>query len=168
MRRHQGGDRRSAQRRRLVMTVVVAVAGLGLTGCGDAGSDDETAAPEPATVEPVEGGDVNRITLTDRAAERLGVETAVVEVTPSDGLAPARTAIPYAAVIYDPAGQTWTYTSPEPNTFERHAIFVEDIRGAIGDPAEQVAILALGPPAGTTVVTAGAAELFGTEYEVGH
>jgi hypothetical protein len=162
MRRHEG---RSGRLRWLPL---VAVAVLAVSGCADAGSDEESTAPEPATVEPIEGGDLNRITLTARAAERLGVETAVVQAEPPNGLAPARTSIPYAAVIYDPAGQTWTYISPEPNIFERQAITVEDIRGAVDDPAQQVAILALGPPAGTTVVTAGAAELFGTEYEVGH
>jgi hypothetical protein len=160
--------RREGRSGHLGWLAVVAVAALGVSGCGDAGSDDEATAPEPAAVEPIEGGDVSRITLTARAAERLGVETAVVVAEPPNGLAPARTSIPYAAVIYDPAGQTWTYVSPEPNTFERHAITVEDIRGAVDDPAQQVAILTLGPPAGTTVVTAGAAELFGTEYEVGH
>jgi hypothetical protein len=160
--------RREGRAGRLRWLPLVAVAVLGVSGCGDAGSDDEATAPEPATVEPIEGGDVNRITLTTRAAERLGVETAGVEALPPYFLGPARTSIPYAAVIYDPAGQTWTYVSPEPNTFERHAIAVEDIRGAADDPAQQVAILAAGPPAGTTVVTAGAAELFGTEYEVGH
>jgi hypothetical protein len=148
---------------------VVALAVLMVSGCGDAGSDDDEATTaDPATVEPIEGGEVNRITLTARATERLGIETAAVELTPPDALAPPRTSIPYAAVIYDPAGQTWTYVNPEPNTFERHAIAVEDIRGSAVDPALQVAILSLGPPAGTTVVTTGAAELFGTEYEVGH
>jgi hypothetical protein len=159
---------REGRSRVLCWFPAIAVAVLAVSGCGDAGSDDETTAPEPATVEPIDGGEVNRITLTARASERLGIETAAVELRPPDALAPARTSIPYAAVIYDPAGQTWTYVSPEPNTFERHAISVEDIRGAAEDPAQQVAILALGPPEGTTVVTAGAAELFGTEYEVGH
>jgi hypothetical protein len=163
MRRHEG---RSGRLRWLPL---VAVAVLAVSGCGDAGSDDEATTAEPATVEPVEGGEVNRITLTARAAERLGVDTAVVAAEPPVAFgAPARTSIPYAAVIYDPAGQTWTYVSPEPNTFERQAITVEDIRGAVDDPLEQMAVLALGPPAGTTVVTDGAAELFGTEYEVGH
>ena len=31
-----------------------------------------------------------------------------------------------------------------------------------------LAVLAAGPPVGATVVTAGAAELFGTEFGVGH
>ena len=38
------------------------------------------------------------------------------------------------------------------------------VRYVVGDdPAARTAVLESGPPAGTTVVTAGAAELFGTD-----
>jgi hypothetical protein len=68
--------------------------------------------------------------------------------------------IPYAAVLYDPRGNTWTYTNPEPLVFVRHSIDVEFIEG-------DRAVLREGPAAGTTVVTAGAAELFGVEQKFG-
>jgi hypothetical protein len=44
-------------------------------------------------------------------------------------------------------------------TYERKPITVTDIDGA-------VALLSVGPPAGTPVVTVGAAELLGTEYNI--
>jgi hypothetical protein len=68
--------------------------------------------------------------------------------------------IPYAAVLYDPHGNTWTYTNPEPLVFVRHRIDIEFIEG-------DRAVLREGPAIGTTVVTAGAAELFGVENKFG-
>ena len=68
--------------------------------------------------------------------------------------------IPYAAVIYDPRGNTWTYTNPEPLVFVRHRIDVEFIEG-------DRAVLREGPATGTTVVTAGAAVLLGVEQKFG-
>jgi hypothetical protein len=72
-----------------------------------------------------------------------------------------RQVIPYGAVIYDADGATWTYTSEAPLTFVRQAITIDTIDG------DQV-WLSEGPPDGTSVVSVGAAELYGTEYEVGH
>jgi hypothetical protein len=68
--------------------------------------------------------------------------------------------MPYAAVLYDPNGDTWAYTNPEPLVFVRSPITVVTIEG-------NRAVLSAGPAAGTQVVTVGAAELLGTEYEVG-
>lgn len=68
--------------------------------------------------------------------------------------------IPYAAVLYDPRGYTWTFMNPEPLVFVRHRIDVEFIEG-------DRAVLREGPATGTTVVTAGAAELFGVEQKFG-
>lgn len=72
-----------------------------------------------------------------------------------------RRVIPYAAVIYDLEGATWAYISPDPLTFVRASIEVDYIDG-------DRAILINGPPAGTAVVTAGAAELYGEEFGIGH
>lgn len=71
-----------------------------------------------------------------------------------------RKVVPYASVIYDLQGDTWTYISPEPLVFVRHRITVDYIDG-------DLAVLLDGPPAGTAVVTVGAAELFGAELGVG-
>jgi hypothetical protein len=86
--------------------------------------------------------------------QRVRVELALGSPTP-------RKIIPYAAVIYDPTGATWTYTTQKPLTYIRHSITVDYIDG-------EHAILLEGPDAGTLVVTAGAAELYGEEFGVGH
>jgi hypothetical protein len=72
-----------------------------------------------------------------------------------------RKIIPYASVVYDPSGATWIYTSPKPLTFIRQPIVVDYIEA-------DLAILVEGPSAGTIVVTAGSAELYGEEYGIGH
>lgn len=131
-----------------------AVAGVVLLG----GKDSESAAighAEPAVLEHVEGESLSRVVLTPHAAERLGIETSPVR-TAAKG-----TAVPYAALIYDPQGDTWVYTSPERLVFVRAPIEVDRIEG-------EVAYLSEGPASGTEVVAVGGAELYGVEFEVGH
>ena len=133
---------------------------LGVSACAEAEVEADTAAnDEPATVEHVEGSEFSRVTFTAKAAERIGIETAEVQEAQGDGA--QRLVIPYAAVLYGPNGETWTYTNPEPLVFVRHLISVDSIEG-------DLAMLTEGPPPGTTVVTVGAAELIGTEFGVGH
>ena len=142
------------------MIGVVAAAGLGLAGCSPASIDLPAVANEPPShVEPIEGSELSRVTLSERAAQRLGIETA--EVSSEEIAGTPRQIIPYGAVIYDSSGATWTYTSPEPLTFVRHPITINAIDG-------DQAVLSEGPEDGTTVVSVGAAELYGTEYKVGH
>jgi hypothetical protein len=69
-------------------------------------------------------------------------------------------AVPYSAVIYDIKGDTWVYTNPEGLMFVRAPIVIDFIDG-------ETAFLADGPDTGTTVVTNGAAELYGAETGVG-
>ena len=68
--------------------------------------------------------------------------------------------VPYGALLYDSKGATWLYTSPASLTFVRAPIVVERIDG------DRVTVRT-GPPAGTAVVTVGAALLFGLETGVG-
>lgn len=68
--------------------------------------------------------------------------------------------IPYAAVLYGLEGEAWVYTNPEPLVFVRHPIVIDYIDG-------DQAVLSEGVPAGTQVVTVGAAELLGAELGVG-
>jgi hypothetical protein len=140
-------------RRPGLAAVLVALVFL-VPACKSDAAEEEASGSELATVEPVEGTDVSTVTLTEEAAERIDVQTQSVESSHGE------LAIPYAAVLYDPAGDTWTYTSPESLTFVRAPIDVDRI---VGDRA----FLSDGPPAGTDVVVVGAAELLGTEYEVG-
>ena len=114
---------------------------------------------KPAHVEAIAGTDLHKVTLSARAAERLDIKTDRVQETVVGGA--KRKVVPYAAVLYDARGANWVYTSPEPLVFVRHRIAVDYISG-------DRAVLSQGPPAGTAVVTVGAAELFGAEFEIGH
>jgi hypothetical protein len=71
-----------------------------------------------------------------------------------------RKVVPYAAILYDASGNTWAYTAPEPLRFVRQPIKIDFIDG-------EKAVLLDGPPAGTPVVTVGAALLLGVEIGVG-
>jgi hypothetical protein len=136
---------------RLVVTglVLLAVA-VSLSACETAA--EEEGEEQAATVEPIKGTDVSRLTLTKEASERLGIETTSIQRTGG------RTVVPDAAVIYDPDGKTFTYTSPKPLTFVRKDVTVDHISGT-------KAVLKNGPPAGTAVVTVGSPELSGLENE---
>jgi hypothetical protein len=123
-------------------------------------SGEETADDKVATVESIEGSEVARITLSADAARRLDIQTAPVRATRVESGEEPLITIPYAAVLYDPRGETWTYTNPEPLVFIRALIRVDRITG-------RTAVLSSGPPPGTQVVTVGGSELLGTEYEVG-
>ena len=133
------------------------IAGLYLAGCQQAAEKKEKVAP--AHVEHIEGEEVSRVTLTEKAAERLAVTLDVVRDERMGGA--LRRVVPYGAVLYDVNGRTWVYTSPESLVFVRREIVVDHIAG-------DLAVLTDGPPAGTRVVTLGATELHGAEFEIGH
>jgi hypothetical protein len=124
-----------------------------LAACGNT-SSDEAGGETSAIVKHVKGSDVKRVILTAEAARRLGVRLTKVR---SDGAATHRTAIPYSAVLYDPNGQTWTYTSPKPLEFVRKDITVDRFDG-------DTAILTKGPPVGAAIVSVGSTEIWGVEY----
>ena len=146
------------QRRNRWIVSVLIVAALSLTACGGSTSADEEASA-PAVLEQIEGSDLMRITLTEEAASRLDIQTATVQEGQAAGSSTQQTTIPYAAVLYEPDGVTFTYTSPEPLVFVRQPITVDRIDG-------DLAFLTDGPPTGTAVVVVGAAELFGTELGI--
>ena len=143
-------------RRAASLIVAVAVMVGPLIGCTR--SSEEPPASDVAQVEQIAGSDVARVTLTQEAADRLDIR--ISRVTAEAGRSGGNSTIPYAAVLYDPDGNTWTYTNPEPLVFVRAPIRVDRIRNGM-------AVLSSGPSPGTAVVTTGAAELLGTEYEVG-
>jgi hypothetical protein len=145
--------------RRTGMIAIVVVLALTLPGCKNDSAGEETGANDLVTLEPIEGSDVMQVTLSEEAASRLDIQTAPVETAGKTSGA-ATSTMPYAAILYDPAGDTWTYTNPEPLVFVRAPVDVIRIEG-------DTAMLSSGPPAGTEVVTVGAAELLGSEYEVG-
>ena len=138
---------------------LVLIAGVvSLSACGEASSgyDYETASHhEPAKLEPIKGTDVQRVIFDAEGAERVGLRTAPIRQNGQE------TVIPYDAVIYSSDGKTYTYTAPEPLTFVRQNIAIDDVDG---DSVK----LSSGPPADTEIITVGAAEVYGTEFEVAH
>ena len=145
--------------RQLLVAAGLLVVGLQLSACTQESAEADSAGAEPAKVEHLEGSDVSRLTLTAKAAERLGIQTKPVIRGPVRGR--QRSVIPYSAVLYDAKGDAWVYVNPEPNTYVRERITVEFIEGG-------QAVLTKGPAEGSPVVTVGAAELYGTEFGVGH
>lgn len=125
-----------------------------LAGCAQGEVAGIVSEDPPVRVEKNEASGISRLTLSAKAAERLGIATGAVSA------AGAGTAIPYAALVYDKKGKTWVYTNPQGRDFVRQEIEVERI---VGD----LAFLSSGPPVGTAVVTVGTAELWGVDTGVG-
>jgi hypothetical protein len=143
--------------RRALAAVALLVVGVGSAGCrGGVPAAEEQV--QPATVEAVAGTEVSRVTLTEEGAGRLGIRTA--PVAQAAGKGPARTTIPFSAVLYDADGQAWAYTTAGENAFVRAPITVDRIDG-------ETAYLREGPAADTMVVTVGVPELYGAEFGVG-
>ena len=137
---------------------LAAAAALVLTGCG---VTQATADRPPAVVQPVQGSQIPQVRLTDQAMHRIGIATQAVRVatvTVAGRRGPYKV-IPYSAVIYDNDGSTWSYVNTAARTFMRERITVRVIRGA-------TAIVSQGPASGAMVVTVGAPELLGTEYNI--
>ncbi len=152
-------DRKSRRQLRAAWAgLVLIAAGMSLSACGgseEAGYPESASHHEPAKLEAIEGTDVKRVVFSAEGAERTGLQTAPIR---QDG---QRKVMPYAALIYDAEGNAYTYTSPERLTYVRQKIEVDRVEG-------DSVVLSVGPPAGTEVVTVGAAEVYGTEFEVAH
>jgi hypothetical protein len=145
--------------RRLLVGLLAGLIAVGVTGC--AGAEEETdgsANGDAAKVEQVAGSSFPQITLSDEAVERLGVATDPVTMQASGDI--QQPTIPYQAVFYDAQGQAFTYVSSQPHVYTRVPLTVDEVQG-------DTAVLATGPPAGTAVVTTGAAELWGAETGIG-
>ena len=141
------------------LVLVLIIAGLQLSACQQQSSTHHFE--HPAKVEHIEGSEFSRVTLTEKAAQRIDLQTDQVREVKVKRSATKRRVVPYSSLIYDPNGQTWVYTSPHPRTFVRHKVEVDYIEG-------DVVVLNDGPPTGTVVASVGVAELYGTEFEVGH
>ena len=131
---------------KLFAVLLIVLSGL-LTACATASSKAEKI--NPVQLEEIDGSELKRVILTEKAAERIDVQTA-----PAEGKT-----VPYAAVIYDTEGNTWVYTNPEPLTFLRQAVLLDRIEGDkafLNEPLEK----------GTNVVIVGVAEIYGAETGV--
>jgi hypothetical protein len=157
-RSRSGLERRRQLRAACIGLVLIAACVVTLSACGEASSgyDYETASHhEPAKLEPIKGTDVQRVIFDAEGAKRVGLKTAPIRQNGQG------TVIPYDAVIYDADGKTYAYTAPKPLTYVRQEIAIDHVAG-------DSVMLSDGPPAGTEVVTVGAAQVYGTEFEVAH
>lgn len=139
---------------RLYRWASIPLIALSLGGCARAAGPQNTRADQAAKVTRVTGqANLHLVTLSAEAVTRLDIQTTRVQG--------GRTkVIPFTAVIYDPDGQSWAYVVVGDRTYERASVSIDHIDG-------DQAVLKAGPPDGTPVVTAGAAELLGIEYGVG-
>lgn len=139
-----------------IVVVLLAVCAVSLLVVVNNSSSD-TASGAATKSQPYEIGEkdattgIASVTLTEKAAERTGIETAAVE----DGSA-GTLAVPYSAIWYDAKGGAFVYVVTAPLSYVRAPITVDRVEG-------DQAILSAGPSAGTEVVTQGAAELYGAE-----
>jgi hypothetical protein len=134
------------------LALALVAGALALGGCTQVEEFESKSAP--TSVKPLKGQeDIQQVTFTADAARRAGVRTAAVR---GSGL---ETSIPYAALIYNEDGNTYTYVSRKPLVFVRTRIGVDHI-------ANGRVVLRRGPPIGTRVVTTGAAEVYSAEFGV--
>jgi hypothetical protein len=148
-------ERKMFHRNRWLVLIMI-MAFLMLAACSDAAAIGGKS--EPAIVEPIAGTEFNRVILTAKAAQRLGIELDSIREEQMNGK--LEMVLPYAAILYGLNGETWAYTSPDTLTFVRSPITVDYIEG-------DNVVLVDGPPVGTDVVTVGVAELFGTDTGIG-
>jgi hypothetical protein len=151
-------------RGRLLILILPVLVGLSLGACTKA-AEPVAEENEPATIEPVAGTNLKAVTLTEKAAKRLDIQTGMIrlaQVQPRHGVGTRarREVMPAAAVFYDANGGTWTYTNPKPLVFVLKRVVVDYVDG-------DFAVLAQGPPIGTRVVTVGTTELYGIEFGLG-
>ena len=144
------------------VTVAVLLLSLpSVAGCTPVEPGAASSGTEAAHVEEVDA-ERSRVVLTSDAVARLGLETAAVTLSPSAGRSGrARLAIPYAALLFAPDGTPWTYVAEGDRSYLRAPLTLDSVSAGR-------ALLLAGPPVGSSVVTAGAAELLGTELDVGH
>ena len=140
----------------IILTLIL-MGALSLVACSS--GEPEVDEIEPATIG--DGGEYNLVTLTEKAAERLGIQSEAVGEEEVDGVNVL--VVPYASLIYGLNGETWAYIrnpGADSLTFTRVPITVDRIDGGR-------VLLTEGPDIGSHVVTVGVAELYGADTGVG-
>ena len=145
--------------KRLTVAAGLLIAAMPLAGCQRHVVAHQSE--HPATVEHIEGQAINRVTMTEKAIARIDLKTDEVREQKVSRSKDVRRVVPHSSLIYDPQGQTWIYTSPQPRTFIKTKVGVEYVEG-------DMAVLTDGPPVGTVVVSQAAAEVYGADSGVGH
>jgi hypothetical protein len=144
-------SRRSSLRRLRLAGLALVACGLAVSGCKEVPSN--LVESQPYELEEIKGTDIKRVKLADETAKKVDLRTTSVRRTGK------RKVVPHASLIYNPEGDVFVYTRPEPRTYVRAPVEVVRVAG-------DRAVLSDGPPSGTTIVTVGAAELLATEYEI--
>ena len=140
--------------RRVGAACVAAALALAPAACKQADAV-EVEHYQASSITPGEDGEHPTVTITELAAEQVGLETVMVKKTK------VGTSVPYASVLYDAeGGQPYVFINPEGLTFHREDV---DITGIDGDTVH----LAKGPAVGTRVVTVGLPQIHGAELEFG-
>ena len=145
------------KRNNLGIFLILILAALLVTACAQASADAPAKEP-PALVEKIEGTELNRLTLTEKAVARLDIQTAAVREEQVNGA--SRKVIPYSALLYDLEGGTWVYVSQAPHTYMRQQVTIDRIEG-------DQAFVADGLDVGAEVATVGVAELYGADTGIG-
>ena len=127
---------------------------LGAGGCSEAGASNEENPETAVTVEGAGEDQPARLTVSERAEQRLGLRTEPVR--PVTGQPGVTEVISYSAVVYDADGKSWAFSAPSPRTYVRVPIEISSITG-------KTVFLKSGPRVGTQVVVVGAPELVGAE-----
>jgi hypothetical protein len=117
-----------------MMLAALIIGGLQLVACQR--QQDTHHVEHPVEITKIDGSNLSRVTLTERAIQRLDLKTD--QVREQGG----KKVVPYSSLIYDPEGQTWVYTSPQTRTFVRHKVDVDYIEG-------NLVVLNDGPPIGS-------------------
>ena len=131
-----------------------AAAALATTAAGCSSSGSTASPPPTAQLERTSHG--LSVVLTPLGAQRIALRTGRATAAPG-----GQVAVPYDALVYEPAGEPAVYVATGALTYTRYLVPVTVIAG-------QTAYLKPGSvPAGATVVTQGAEELLGVQNGVG-
>ena len=131
-----------------------AAAALAATAAGCSSSSSTASPPPTAQLERTSHG--LSVVLTPLGARRIALRTGHATAAPG-----GEVAVPYDALVYEPAGEPAVYVATGALTYTRYLVPVTVIAG-------QTVYLKPGSlPAGATVVTQGAEELLGVQNGVG-
>jgi hypothetical protein len=131
-----------------------AAAALAATAAGCSSSGSTASPPPTAQLERTSHG--LSVVLTPLGAQRIALRTGRATAAPG-----GQVAVPYDALVYEPAGEPAVYVATGALTYTRYLVPVTVIAG------QTVYLKPGGVPAGATVVTQGAEELLGVQNGVG-
>ncbi len=110
-----------------------------------------SADPESITIDMFY--ELSNADLSYRPGQKVGVTLTLKDTEQS-------LVVPYSSILYDMHGSAWVYENTEPRVYVRRRVELRHV-------LNELAILSRGPAVGAKVVSAGAAELFGTEFGEG-